>query len=152
MVFFCLVFDLVQYKNKASGSLGSRREIKESGSSMATKKTRGTAQLLLSKTGCLGLKVTENSIFLHMVIWASESVSGCLVSRVSAWKTINRLEHGSEAPFLEFLSFSLGYLGGFLEPACVLVVCLHSCTFEGVVLLKSLPSLHSTTSISALVF
>lgn len=95
--------------------------------------------------------MTENSIFLHMVIWASESVSDCLVSRVSAWKTINRLEYGSEAPFLEFLSFSLGYLGGFLETACVLVVCLHSCTFGGVVLLKSLPSLHSTTSISALV-
>lgn len=47
---FCFVFDLVQYKNEASGSLGSRREMKESGSSMATKKTPGTAQLLLSKT------------------------------------------------------------------------------------------------------
>lgn len=39
--------------------------MKESGSSMATKRTRGTAQLLLSKA------VAENSIFLHMVIWAS---------------------------------------------------------------------------------
>lgn len=77
-----------------------------------------------------------------MVIWALESVSGCLVSHVSAWKTY-RHKHGSEAPFLEFFSFSLGYLGGFLETACVLVVCLHSCTFGGVVLLKSLPSLHS---------
>lgn len=32
---------------------------------MATKRTQGTAQLLLSKA------VAENSIFLHMVIWAS---------------------------------------------------------------------------------
>lgn len=49
VVFFCFVFDLVQYKNTASGSLGSRREMKESGNSMATRKTRGTAQLFLAK-------------------------------------------------------------------------------------------------------
>lgn len=62
---FCFVFDLVQYKNETSGSFESRREMKESGSCMATKRTRGTAQLLLSRA------VAENSIFLHMVIWAS---------------------------------------------------------------------------------
>lgn len=50
VAFFCFVFDLVQYKNAASGSLGSRREMKKSGNSMTTRKTRGTAQLLLAKT------------------------------------------------------------------------------------------------------
>lgn len=65
--FFAFAF-LVQYENEASGSLGSRRKMEESGGSMDIKKIQGTYSPASSCQGygCLGLTVSESSTSFHM--------------------------------------------------------------------------------------
>lgn len=74
-----------------------------------------------------------------MVTSASGSASGSVVSHVSAWRTINRLEHGLEGSLPGLSSFLLGFVGVFWRLLCVVVsrvlIRLHSCTL-GVVLLS----------------
>lgn len=84
--------------------------MEESGS-VDTKTTQGYS-LASSCQGCdcLGLTVSENSTSFRMINSALASASGSLVSGVSAWRTVNRLEHGLGGSFLESLHFSLASL------------------------------------------